>query len=588
MSTHAFPRIDQGTSRDPFAAAFAAAGRAHAIAFDDCLGVYHPAGGRTGIVMCGAWGYEDLVLRAAWRELAARLAARGFPCLRFDYPATGNSLGDPDAVGLDDWAATASRACDLLASAGVSRIVLLGHGVGTIVARAAAALQPNLAGLVLMAPTGARRFLRESAHLAAMLASGEAVAPVARDGLTVAGFTLPPRVHADLKARRDPQPSPPAGAWMLLVEPDGRRDGSVAVADGVVERLSYPGFDALMGDPTTTVVPFAAYDAVADALVRLCPEPLPQSADRAVICPPRLATERFREEAVSFGQDQSLFGVLCTPAQTRPRAMILFLNTGRNPHTGWRRMTVETARALAEAGVSSLRFDIAGVGESPPRADRPGNLLFSSASVVDVRAALDLVAARGYEDAAIVGVCSGAYLGLLSAVEDARVRLLFAVNMPRFAWGRRESIEAAVRFANRPAAHSVARLLRRDTLKRILGGQLDPRPAALFKVRMRARRWGLKAALVLRQLSPAWDIYRSAHGRLRALARRNVKIFLGYGETDGGFDELELLFGRDGRRLPGRSNISLDRIAGVDHNLTQDAAGPWLLNHVLRGLGIDS
>lgn len=563
------------------------------VAFDHCLGMYHTAEGRTGIVMCGPWGYEDLVIRAAWRDLAERLAAAGFPCLRFEYPATGNSLGDPDAVTFADWVATARRACDLLAITGVTQIVLLGHGLGTIVARAAAADQPCVAGLVLMAPTSARRFLRETTHLAAMLARVEDIASAKSARLAIAGFVMPPRIVADLKAM-PASPSVASGLWTLLAEPGERCDKSFAHAlvdaGATLERLPYPGYEALVGDPTTSVVPVAAFASVVDALRRRFSEASVALApsDLAAICPARLVGADFREEAVVFGEGSGLFGVLCAPARPQRRAIVLLLNTGRNPHTGWRRMTVDHARALAAAGIASLRFDVAGVGESARDADRPKALMFSSHAVVDVVAACDMVSARGYDDITVAGICSGAYLGLLASVADRRIRRLIAINLPRFSWGRGESIEAAIRFANRPAAHRLGRLLDRNTLRLILAGRLDPRPAVGFKLRAIARRLSLKAAPLIRRLSPHWDVYGPAHTRMRALAKRGVQVVLGYGQNDGGWGEFELLFGRNGRRLPGRATTTIDRIDGIDHNLTQDHACDWLLAHIVAAVATPS
>ena len=71
---------------------------------------------------------------------------------------------------------------------------------------------------------------------------------------------------------------------------------------------------------------------------------------------------------------------------------------------------------------------------------------------------------------------------------------------------------------------------------------------------------------------------------MRALAARRVGLVLGYGDQDGGWDELELLFGRGARRLPGRGAATIDRIAGIDHNLTQDHACDWLLAHILAAV----
>ena len=92
--------------------------------FKRCSGFYHPAGGTIGVVLCSPWGFEDLSMRKSWRLLAESIALAGFPCIRFDYPGTGDSLGDSlERTALADWigaSATQPRCCASTAACAAS------------------------------------------------------------------------------------------------------------------------------------------------------------------------------------------------------------------------------------------------------------------------------------------------------------------------------------------------------------------------------------------------------------------------------------------------------------------------------------
>ena len=54
------------------------------ISFAGRFGWLHEADGGTGVVLCGAQGYEQLCAHRSWRVLGERIAALGYPTLRFD------------------------------------------------------------------------------------------------------------------------------------------------------------------------------------------------------------------------------------------------------------------------------------------------------------------------------------------------------------------------------------------------------------------------------------------------------------------------------------------------------------------------
>ena len=128
------------------------------------------------------------------------------------------------------------------------------------------------------------------------------------------------------------------------------------------------------------------------------------------------------ERSIVFGANNGLVGTLALPvAPTGGAAEIGFLlfNAGVVHRVGPHRINVRLARQLAAGGIASIRFDLAGHGDSV----RPsGDHSFEEQAVIDVRSAMDaLGAAAKLQRFAIFGYCSGAYYGFETALADERV-----------------------------------------------------------------------------------------------------------------------------------------------------------------------
>lgn len=125
------------------------------------------------------------------------------------------------------------------------------------------------------------------------------------------------------------------------------------------------------------------------------------------------------QEAVRFGIDQHLVGVLTAPEKPTALPVMLFLNAGMIHRVGPSRIYVRLARHLAALGFTSLRFDFSGVGDSHARSD---SLSLVEMVVDDARRAMDYVETRlGPSQFVLTGHCSGAWAAFLVASEDARV-----------------------------------------------------------------------------------------------------------------------------------------------------------------------
>ena len=129
-----------------------------------------------------------------------------------------------------------------------------------------------------------------------------------------------------------------------------------------------------------------------------------------------------QETVIQFGPDKGLLGILTTPADSvrvagAPIAVVI--NAGIVHRIGPFGLHVKMARQLAEAGYTTLRLDLSGLGDSLPRTEK---LDGESRAVLDVVDALDFLQAHHNSNRfVILGLCSGAYNAHQVAVKDDRI-----------------------------------------------------------------------------------------------------------------------------------------------------------------------
>ncbi|HSF86848.1 MAG TPA: alpha/beta fold hydrolase [Acidimicrobiia bacterium] len=127
------------------------------------------------------------------------------------------------------------------------------------------------------------------------------------------------------------------------------------------------------------------------------------------------------ERPLYFGERSNLLGVLTAPAAPHPGSpAVILLNAGLLHRVGPNRLHVDVARRLAEAGFTSLRFDMSGVGDSELPGD--GGLLDIERSRQDVIEAMDMLAAhRSIDRFVVMGLCTGAFNAFRAALIDDRI-----------------------------------------------------------------------------------------------------------------------------------------------------------------------
>jgi hypothetical protein len=170
-----------------------------------------------------------------------------------------------------------------------------------------------------------------------------------------------------------------------------------------------------------------------------------------------------KERAILFGRD-ALSGVVTPAIGAAAATGVVFLGAGILHRVGPNRMHVALARALAAAGLPSLRFDFSGIGESDVGT---GQMTYDERTRRETQDAMDALAAAERVDRFLLfGLCSGADSAVRVAVADPRVRGAVLVQPYSF---------------TRPGytlEHYGRRLVTRSFWTRLLRGGVSPRQTA--------------------------------------------------------------------------------------------------------------
>ena len=565
------------------------------VVFSRTVGLFMPAeAGRapsgSAVLFASPWGLEEMCTRKFWRIVADELSKNGIPSLRFDYSGTGDALEPALEDGIGIWRDDLVAAADLLRMAGYERLLLVGQGLGGALALDVSPRLSNLDGIALLAPVlSGRAYLRELAVWAKVvdesLQLGEDLREKKR--VSIAGLTMPERIAEDVRrldlARMS---SRPVANCLMLARAGRSADTDFAshlrgLGTQVEERV-FTGYEELIANPTASKIPFGAVADIVAWSNGLKAPSLPEARTVAIrdLTSRSLSEGGFTETPIRFGDADRLYGILCEPAESRVGASVVMLGSAYDRHSGWSRLTVESARRLAGSGIASLRFDAAGVADSPPRLGAPAQVLYSEAQQADVTAALDYLESRHLLPAIAVGRCSGAYLAFQSSLKDRRVRGLVAANPYTFYWDPARPLQLDLRSTPQSLATYRRKLLRIRTLKGLFNGAIDVRQAARNVVNTLLKRSQYLLGSVLGIL--AWEAQEQNFVRnaFRSLSDNGTELSLIYSANDVGLDNFKLYFGPGGDRLKRFANVHVTMLDNADHNLTPDFARALFQEHI--------
>jgi len=436
----------------------------------ELFGWYHPAADGAwrdvAVVLCNPLGTDFTRSDRVYRHLAERLARAGFPTLRYDMFATGDSAGDEGEPALvRAWLNDIGRAAAALrARSGASRVALVGLRLGATLAMAHAAEHPgSIDSLVLWSPcVSGKAFVTESVKLHKLYLRIEpslaGAQPVTDDGEEALGIFLARSTIEDL-GRLDllSVTQRPAARTLVI---DG---GGVAGRDALVTRLAelgaapelraHPGHKFLMTISHRALLPTDVLDAIEAWLVDAYP---PQARSSVAPAPGEDPAAPFGEIPIVFG-DRPLFGIL-TPASVAraDRPPIILTNAGCVNRSGPHRLYVAMARRWAALGFDVLRVDLSGIGDSPAAPDTDENVTYPPSGLDDLAAAMQALSdQRGAQRFVIAGLCSGGDYAFQLGARDPRVATAIIMNPRTFCMLDLRAVESASAEPPAPSVESV-------------------------------------------------------------------------------------------------------------------------------------
>ncbi len=544
------------------------------------------AGGRrdTAVLICPPFGWDDVCSYRSRRDWAGQLAAAGHAALRIDLPGTGDSGGGPEDPGLlDAWTeAVSAAALWLSGAAGTRRVAAIGIGLGGLLACRALAQGAQIDDLVLWAvPSRGAAFVRELRAFGKMEASRyrpptpALERPAPADGATSAGgFLLSAETTGELEQLDLLELTIPErrGRRVLMLERDG-----IGVDERLADHLRESaddlsvspgaGYSAMMAEPQEARPPSDVFAHVeswlggagsgSEAHERTGPrerpaQPLIEARGSAEMT---VAGTRIRETPIVVEQPFGLMsGVLAEPLE-RPAGRLgaIFLNAGAIRRIGPNRMWVEISRRWAARGVTSLRVDLEGLGDSDGNAERFSDVaeLYVPEFFDQARGAIDHLQARcGAQEFVLVGLCSGAFWSFHGALRDERVVAAFMVNPRTLFW---DATQETLRYLRRGLLlPSSWRLIARGHVRPARIGAVLRRAPGAALTRVRSRRAGLRRddALI---------------GALNELSAAGTRLLFVFSEGEPLHEELAR---RGPLRRPERwPNVRLELIPGPDHTL---------------------
>lgn len=497
----------------------------------------------TAVLLCGTVGFEAIHAYRCMVRLGDALAEAGIAAFRFDFAGTGNSSGDATANHLvTAWQQNIiDQARDLQENWGFARITVVGFRLGAPLLTAVMN-DLDVAGVTFWEPvTRGKAFVREI-HAIAQFA--EDPVPDSPDIVESGGFAFTADTIQSLAALSLNVEAVPAGVPVLLISRgrNARLNAESLGRQNRFEELRSREYDRMICEPHYTELPaesiscmerWHASIAKDDAPGHTLPElrhmaGITSSNDQCTV-----TESSFRTAA------GKLFGIVTRPDDYLPGSTptVVLSNAGSVCTTGPNRIYVQTARALAAAGLEVVRFDLRNLGDSVNGDVDAANAPYPDSAGHDASRLLEHCRTTlNSSSFVLAGLCSGSHTSYHYALthDDPDVKAIVLINPLTYYYTPGMSLDNPLQHRTVRNAKSYARSARRaKNWRRLLTGQVNYGRLLRFaaSVVLRLIRNGV------RRVSSLWTrhpLSRMDEDLLR-LQQRGLKVSFVFSDADPGY-----------------------------------------------------
>ncbi|HMZ07640.1 MAG TPA: alpha/beta hydrolase [Anaerolineales bacterium] len=423
------------------------------------------------VLICPPVGHEFINSYRGLRHLADGFARKGIVAFRMEYQGVGDSSGlDTDPDRIQKWLASIERVYKFIKdTCGVKRISLVGLRMGATLATLVSN-RLEIEALCLWEPvTEGRRYIRE---MLALQRTGEnADQDVDSTSLEGGGFVITRETMNDILALSMPQITPTARHIFLFSSDDMPTPGSL-IEEWSSRKIIFlhstlPGYADMMALPHHSKVPSKAIEQISETVIRANIPAIHISCDSFM----RLKDhQQARFDCYTYGlsakesmdagggfpvsetlchiPNTPLFGILSLPllrdAEHKPT--VLLLNSGSVHRVGPNRNYIYIVRQLLSQGISVMRLDLLGLGDSLHPDPSLENNPYMPEALDNVRDAIAFLKEHHrVNNIILMGVCSGAYTSFQFALHshEETLHAIMPINPLTFYWREGMSLDVA-------------------------------------------------------------------------------------------------------------------------------------------------
>ena len=549
---------------------------------------------RGTVLILPPFGFEYTHAHRTLLHLADRLALSGFATLRIDYLGAGDSSGDESSISApDDWVQGAVIALRALADAFPdSAPSIVGLRLGALLAAAASA-HIDVTDIVGWAPVDTGRSAGREVRALHLMSAQEDDQP---GYVEAGGFRISDDgVHrlADLDIS-DIEPRI-LGSCLVVGPPD--RPRSRLWADRMLELgvayhdLEQPDFNAMMREPQDSEVPHETLGALVSWLGRNLATRTRWNEDAYlshVRCAALLDVPDWVERYVVIeAGDRCLVGVFSGPDNRDAVARLVLLpNSGSVHHVGPNRLHVELSRALARAGVATLRFNLRNLGDSRAGLPADENHPYPDTAVKDVAACVAWACARQPDvSITIAGLCSGAHTAFHAAIDlpSSAIDHVVSINPLtfRFVPGMSLDTPLSLQMAS-DAAYYRGAMFDRVRWRRLLSGGSDV-PSIMKFLRQRIVVLTVDSMRVVRDRL-GLHVDTTLEENLKTIIANGCWVDLVFSSRDPGREIVQRDAGLFLRKLKHQRELSIKVIDKADHTFSRKAQRKEAITKIVRSV----